>query len=188
MTAKQWAVYSAVHKILQDRQKLGLPDLDTEDIKNKAQVLENICGIFKFEYNTTARRSMVLGTCCFEWVCTRCIWRCCRDNRHHKCTYCRAALDKDVYPSANVSDPPAEPSLPEEWRDPDQLTIHRILTRAAMDRYEVQHVLKKHGLPMLYEATHPTPIPPSSQVSTRPARVHDPVDHTDVGDQRGRSW
>ena len=137
---------------------------------------------------STLRRPMILGTCCLIWVCTQCIRSCCRDNRDHKCSYCRARLDTDVYPSANVSDPPPELSPPAEWRDPDQLAIYRALTRAAMAKYEVQHVLNERGLPTPYEATHPTPIPPSTWVSTRPARVNDPLDHADVGDGRGRSW
>ncbi|MCJ1265196.1 hypothetical protein MMC22_005071 [Lobaria immixta] len=44
MTAKQWAVHSAVHQTLQDRQKLGLPDLDIENVENKAQPLKIYAG------------------------------------------------------------------------------------------------------------------------------------------------
>lgn len=80
MTAREWAIHSAVHQTLQDRRGLGLPNLDIVNVENKAKALEEIC--------------------------THCISSCCRNNRDHKCPQCHARLDTDVYPSANVSDPP----------------------------------------------------------------------------------
>lgn len=108
--------YLAIERALDERFKMGKPRLTEEQQQEKTAVVDE-CRLCYNSLQPCDNMLRLLGSCCWNWVCTDCTRRHCATIRDVKCPFCTLPWKKKLFPYENNLEKSINMGPPWEWKD-----------------------------------------------------------------------